>query len=54
MEAAVPVIVEFGFLVVAVDGSVQVPAAIEIDCGFDDALQTDAAAIRGSGTSISG
>ena len=54
INAAVRVIVELEFRAVAGDESVQVPAALEIDCGSNDALQADAAAIRVSETSISG
>ena len=54
IEAAVRVIVDFECLVVVGDGSVRVPAAMEIDSRFDDALQVDVAAIPGPETSIPG
>ena len=45
LEAAVWVIVESKFLVVAGDGPVQVPTASEIDCGVDGVLQSKVTAI---------
>ena len=53
LEATVRVIVELEFTVVAGDGLVQVPAAQEIDCGLDGALQHDVAAIPKAETSNS-
>ena len=52
LEAAVRVIVEFQFLSNVGDGSVRVPAALEIDSSFEDALWIDVAAILRPGTSI--
>ena len=50
LEAAVWVIVELEFLVVAGDGLVQVPTALEIDWCFDGVLQYDVTAIPGAKT----
>ena len=41
---------DFECLVVVGDGSVRVPAAMEIDSRFDDALQVDVAAIPATET----